>query len=71
MPPSDWHAPAIERAVIRSAWPALWTMALLRAYPPPMKAHTPTTPSLPTTATSAEAPSRIDETSDTTAVTGK
>ena len=71
MAPSDWHAPAIERAVIRSAWPALWTTALLRACPPPMKAQTPTTPSLPTTATSTDAPSCIDETSDTTAVAGK
>ncbi|MCY1537482.1 hypothetical protein D9M68_729770 [compost metagenome] len=37
----------------------------------PMKASTPTMPSLPTAATSTVAPSSIVETSETTAVVGK
>lgn len=56
---------------MRQPCPARCTTAPLSAGPPPMKAHTPTTPSLPTTATSVAAPFSIDETSETVALAGK
>ena len=63
MAPSDRHGRRSSRA-IRSAWPARCTTAPLSAGPPPMKAQTPATPSLPTMATSTDVPSRIVDTSD-------
>ncbi len=51
--------------------PALWTTARLGVVSPPMNSETPTMPSLPTTAISADAPFSITYSNDTIAVVGK
>jgi len=55
----------------RKPEPALCTTARLGVEPPPMKMEMPTTPSKPTTAISAEAPSSSTYSSDTMALVGK
>src|ERR1700677_233271 len=58
-------------ALSRNPWPALCTTARLGVDSPPMNSETPTMPSLPTTAISAEAPFSITYKRETIAVVGK
>jgi len=61
----------IASALSRKPWPALCTTARLGVDSPPMNNEMPTTPSLPTTAISAEAPFSITYSSETIEVVGK